>query len=59
MPRYYQGTCAYCGADCDGQFCSYECLMDYKEGQADYMHDLEADSQMFEALENAKEFKNG
>ncbi len=35
-------TCKFCGAELDDahtDYCSYECMIDWQEGYADYLHD--------------------
>ena len=48
MPEYYSRMCKICGIDTDDKFCSYECQLEWEEGRADYLIELERDRRMFE-----------
>ena len=44
--EYYKNQCKECQADCDGEFCSYECQREYEDGLGDYLYEIEKDRQL-------------
>lgn len=43
---YYKGQCKNCRADCDSNFCSWDCQEEWEDGKADHDRDIILDEDL-------------
>jgi len=51
MAEYYNGQCRNCHNDCDGEFCSDSCRIEWEDGYGDYLYE-QAKDQMLDQFES-------